>query len=460
MQKSTAELMGLLFALAATSSWGIEVERGIDDPKQREQKANEDAKDRARAALARLPYDYRNTLTFAPGTVIAVLAPDSHKRDSFQPLSGEKPLPGGVYIVPYISGEDFVVRLARWPLKSELEDYKHEISGPAPWKDVEASEMVTMARQEKLGALIDRVDDLALAGGIPSFKVPPKVAVRRVAYSSSTKRFAFQPGDYSLSATDTYRSALEWRLVVRSSDYLVLDGEAVPEPFLGDLVMLPTPYAYGARESPNRTAEALARAFRRGNAEFPRQGYEIQNALPWRTGPALPPMLSRMNLQWADAFAWRAVASALEARKKSGDSMAGSVTATRDSLVDSLAHGNKNMLVLFAHNAESKIYFPDGGTLSFADIAAIKRDSPPERTIVLVTCSGGGNEGKTLTLGETLMANNLATTVFAARGAVKASDVPEIVDALRVGPVRKSLQEFRLEQLVEDGHATTYVGAR
>ena len=92
----------------------------------------------------------------------------------------------------------------------------------------------------------------------------------------------------------------------------------------------------------------------------------------------------------------------------------------RKSDVQLLGERNENALVLIAHNDGRKIMFPDGNSISFAEVANIKRAVAPKRAIVLVTCSAGGASGEYLSLAETMLANNLATTVFASPSAVDA----------------------------------------
>lgn len=92
--------------------------------------------------------------------------------------------------------------------------------------------------------------------------------------------------------------------------------------------------------------------------------------------------------------------------------------------------------------------FPDGNSISFAEVANIKRAVAPKRAIVLVTCSAGGASGEYLSLAETMLANNLATTVFASPSAVDASRVPSIVEKLQSEDIRDTLEYEGFEQYV------------
>jgi hypothetical protein len=243
------------------------------------------------------------------------------------------------------------------------------------------------------------------------------------------------------------------RILFRNSGDLVLEGDPLPTQLLADLTIVTDHrYAIRSRISPNKTSRALVKAIDRGDSSLIAQSFEIENALPYPSKVlAFYRMLARMDLNrsWSEHLAWRRLAVELEALVN--DKTSNAKRSTRDTFASSLAEGDNDVLLLFAHNSDGKIYFPDGKPLSFEEVASIHRAVAPERVIVLVTCNAGGNDGATLTLAETILANNLATTVFASRGVVNAEDIPKLLDDLRQQghSIRNALWRFDFEQHVE-----------
>ncbi|MBI4249912.1 MAG: hypothetical protein HY611_10455 [Elusimicrobia bacterium] len=92
--------------------------------------------------------------------------------------------------------------------------------------------------------------------------------------------------------------------------------------------------------------------------------------------------------------------------------------------------GGKDLLLLFAHNKDRRIYFPGGGSVSFDEIDRIVPKGEPRRTIILVTCAAARGQRLAPSLAEILLRRKLARSVFAPFDAIPAEDVTPALDAL------------------------------
>lgn len=357
------------------------------------------------------------------------------------PAPGEKipkPTKDGVYLVA--NSENFLAYI-RAPL-----------SEPAKYS---AHQLETMARESSSRDLMNRVDELARLAGIRDGLTPPEVVVRTVLYSSeggNSGRLTIRPGANGLDVvfrlpTQTFFDAYQIRQYARSSKHVLLGGDKLPAPVSVDFALMELSLGYRSRVSPNRSEAQYAKAMSRGNQRLSANTWTLENALPYGTDLQLAAMLRWMNLRYVrDFFAWSNLSKGVaQAKLLAADKRQAS---TRASLVNSLSKGSTNVLVLVAHNDSRKLYFPNGDELTFEEIAQIKRSTAPDRVILLVTCSAGGVSGEYLSLAETMLANNLATSVFASTTDVDASKVPALLETLEASSMGDALRAHGFDQYV------------
>jgi hypothetical protein len=117
------------------------------------------------------------------------------------------------------------------------------------------------------------------------------------------------------------------------------------------------------------------------------------------------------------------------------DGMISSSVAEKDIVLRELREGSADVVLIFAHSNGTKIYMPgkSGSSISLAELSAMKRQTAPDRVVVLVACDAGAVNKDTQSLAEALLAGKLARTVFAYPGAISPSYVPEMLERLRSG---------------------------
>jgi hypothetical protein len=149
----------------------------------------------------------------------------------------------------------------------------------------------------------------------------------------------------------------------------------------------------------------------------------ILSALPHETErPQLLRQLDKMNLNRREVDAWQALQR--EMGKVQADSGFNIEVGTRQAFLDELQKGHNDYIVLVAHYADGRIHFPDGQTLSNAELSASTRADAPERTVILISCDTGAVNGPTQSPGEIVLKNKMALNVVAPPDPVSALQVP------------------------------------
>jgi hypothetical protein len=93
-------------------------------------------------------------------------------------------------------------------------------------------------------------------------------------------------------------------------------------------------------------------------------------------------------------------------------------------------------------------YFPDGQTLSNAELSAATRADAPERTVILISCDTGAVNGPTQSPGEIVLNNKMALNVVAPPDPVSALQVPGMLrDFLIAGKtIKEAFSSLTIEQ--------------
>jgi hypothetical protein len=239
---------------------------------------------------------------------------------------------------------------------------------------------------------------------------------------------------------------VELRVFLRMSGRVVCYCPDVPQAFRDSIADTGIEYVRGVEQSGNTTGALRLSAAMLGERRFVPQRAEMLDALP----NLRPGLLDawRMNLNLSDRFEWRKFRKELRL-----PSDVPSRPATARAVVDSLRQGAKDVLLVVAHNDGTYIYMPSGERLAFKDIAALKRETPPDRIVVLVTCKGASPQEGLKSLAAMLLENRLAKSVFASSDFIDARKLPEMLDRLSSSPsLRSALKEFQFEQYVENAH--------
>lgn len=328
---------------------------------------------------------------------------------------------------------------------------------PRSLESYEASRLESLARGAKYGVgdaeLLTVVDQLVFSTYLTLTPIG-RATYRTLAYDAARAVLTIVPPatgeQIKLGSPGTVITNAIAREYMRKSQTVVLLGDPLPPPLPNDAKQLGISLVRHARRSANVDPEAIGRAARKGVEQFTNGSYIVLNALPNTDGIGLPFMLSKMNLSLLDTLAWRGIVQGVRKEANRFSSNAVKV-ANRANVLNELEAGASNVLLLVAHNQDKRIYLPDGTSIGFGEIEAIKRQVAPDRTIVLVTCEAGGVGGIDPSLAELLLQNRLATSVFASQKSVNASDVPKILAELSKGPMRASLLPFELLQIVSSG---------
>lgn len=102
-------------------------------------------------------------------------------------------------------------------------------------------------------------------------------------------------------------------------------------------------------------------------------------------------------------------------------------TATKKAFVEDLANGSNDYILLIAHFDGKRLYFPNGDTMTKEEFANIKRESAPERTLVLISCDTGTVNEPVESLGEIALRNKLAMNVVAPARKLSGAEVPDFL---------------------------------
>ena len=98
--------------------------------------------------------------------------------------------------------------------------------------------------------------------------------------------------------------------------------------------------------------------------------------------------------------------------------------ATKPAVLDELQNGTSDTIVLFAHSQYGSIRLPGGESITREELLAIRRDTAPLRTVVLVSCDTGNVDREAASIAEILLQNNIASIVIAPQGLVSATAIP------------------------------------
>jgi hypothetical protein len=233
-------------------------------------------------------------------------------------------------------------------------------------------------------------------------------------------------------------------------------GDSLPEEWqkpllLGDL------YFRGSSVSPKRTLEEYQLAARVLDRKPKPGGVKILSGLPQSESLfGLFRELPRMGLSQLDAWNWMDVQKEIDlfADDWFGDPQnykssryylkdlqfrQNIKTATKAEFESDLAHGQDDFLILIAHFDGNLLHFPSGETMSMQEMEAIKRDTAPPRTIVLLSCDTGTVNQPTQSLAEIALKNKLAINVVAPPRPISAKDVPSLLRSYLIQ--QKSIHE-------------------
>jgi len=234
----------------------------------------------------------------------------------------------------------------------------------------------------------------------------------------------------------------------------ITSGELPPSDVLDQILPSSANLHLGYRSaySPNRTIQQTLEAGVLGDTNINPQVATILNALPVNSQWAISKLELRRLGIGGTPQEWKSLDQTLRQQAANWDSYR---RATKRAVLDELAHGKSNVVILFAHGSSQRLYLPGiaGGSISSNDLDRIKRTEAPHRIIVLFSCNASKLDTKQLPLAEQILKNRLAQTVFAADTEVDAQDIPAILQKLWTGDrLRDSLP--MLKQIVQIEFAT------
>jgi hypothetical protein len=216
-------------------------------------------------------------------------------------------------------------------------------------------------------------------------------------------------------------------MCVQSGDLFVLSGNVSPDDEkwfkrFGQTVVV-------SNASPKQEKRELAHAAALTLRPFKSEEAVVLNALPYETGGSnTQKELTRMGLK-DDPKGWRSAQEGIA-------SAAGKIPirrATKKEVLREFRDGNGNVLLVMAHSASNVIYLPgvEGGKITLQDLDSLRRESAPDRVIVLLACKTGEVNGQTPSIAETLIKNKLASTVLASDDIIYTGDVAEMLRSLQ-----------------------------
>lgn len=211
-------------------------------------------------------------------------------------------------------------------------------------------------------------------------------------------------------------------------DVFVLQGDvtqADEDQFkeLGQVVTL-------SKSSPKRGYDEAARAATVALRPFKAEQAVVMNALPYeRNAERGQEELARMRLH-GTSEGWRAAGR--EIREAAAEGRIPVRIATKKAVLKEFQEGQNNVLFLIAHSDSNSIFLPGlaGGRITIEDLDSIKRNSAPDRAIVLLACKTRAAKGQSPSLAEALIKNRLASIVFASEDLVYTKDVSAMLRSL------------------------------
>ena len=292
----------------------------------------------------------------------------------------------------------------------------------------------------------EKLDEL-LCKITPCGEPPVYAYVREVTYDHNTRRLHFGDEFIDLSATRAEPiGRARFRRMIKNTIELVRNGDPLPEEFSQELVSYKKPPVL--RLSDNVDPTNLQQAIELGNQTFFARPVVILDGLPHgdKNGKVTGGELKLMGLKRSQRAGWQDLRKSIAERKMP------ITKASAERVKEQLLRGHENILFLIAHNDGKHIYLPSGERLSMEELSLLKRDTSPDRVIVLVTCYGlRSSEGLEKSLAKTFVQNRFAKTVFATHETFDARSVPGLLDRLRTNntPLREILQEYGLQQIVK-----------
>ena len=209
--------------------------------------------------------------------------------------------------------------------------------------------------------------------------------------------------------------------------------------------------------SANSTWDAVSGAVALGDQPLNPQRAVIFNALPHET-ELRASQREHMRMQIGGSTkAWKD----LNDRIAHASDKIQSKVATKKELLDELAHGNADVIVVYAHFDGERLHLPGGSaanhenlsdySISVDEIAKIDRatNSSPgngarNRVIVLASCSTARHQGNVDSLAQVLLKHGIARTVFATDQPYDANNIPDMMERLQAqAPLRKATGQLR-----------------
>jgi len=289
---------------------------------------------------------------------------------------------------------------------------------------------------------------------------PARLPIRYVKYDRATGSLSIYsqlspeatPEAIVTMPTDPSAQSLalvELRVFLRASGRVICYCASVPDAFRESSGYTGIEYVRAVEHSANTTPDLVLSAALLGERHFDPSRSELLDGLPsirlgllglWDTW--------RMNLNFADRHEWRRFRQDIEF-----PSGVPSKPATARDVTEGLRRGEKDILLVLAHNDGNYIYLQSGEKLAFRDISELKREVSPNRVVVLITCRGASRQGGLASLAEMMLQNRLAKSVFASEDLIDARQLPTILQRLSSTPsLRSALHEFKFDQYVENRH--------
>ena len=185
-------------------------------------------------------------------------------------------------------------------------------------------------------------------------------------------------------------------------------------------------YLRNTDASPKKSFRAYVKATQLLERTASYDSVRIFSALPNETDRrALKRQLDNMDLNSDEVDGWLRLQGDMgQVQSQSGYRFE---KASKEALVEELKNGTNDFVVLIAHHDDGMIHFSNGARMSDAEWAAVSREIAPERTLILLSCTTGVVNGRSLSPSEIVIQNNLALNVMAPEGAISALDVPNML---------------------------------
>jgi hypothetical protein len=288
--------------------------------------------------------------------------------------------------------------------------------------------------------------------------LPNREPVRYLKYDPSTgvlgvyadaARNAAPERTWKLVPNPEGQTLAEMRIYLRASGQVICYCPMVPQTFKDTVGEVGIAYVRGVEGSANNTQALRLSAMQHGERSFDPQRAELLDGLP-NIRPGILGVWDawRMNLDFRQRGDWVDFRRNLEL-----PAAIPTRPASARELMKNLREGEKDVLLVVAHNDGTFVYMPNRERVAFSDIASLKRDVAPDRAVVLITCEGAKLNEQLQSLTQILLQNRLARTVYASESAVDARQLPDILRQLSgPGTYRDALRKFRFDQFVEYRH--------